>query len=145
MNAAAKIVQVDFMPTPKQFSPPTMEEALLHASKVGLPEREAQKFWFFYDSKSWKVGKSPMKQWRSSMALWKLNYQERGGSLTKTVQQAKIPSRDEVYDFSRNKNDTKGYCIKFYDYWSQKNWQQNGRAIDWKVLLCDSLAKQRSA
>lgn len=31
---------------------------------------EAVKFWSFYDSKGWKVGKSPMVNWRSAVAGW---------------------------------------------------------------------------
>lgn len=55
---------------------PTLEELSLHAAKIGLPEREAQKFFCFYESKGWRVGKSPMKNWRIAMGGWKLRWEE---------------------------------------------------------------------
>jgi len=62
-----------------RFSPPTIEEVLLHAAKIGLPETEAKKLWHFYDSKGWKVGKAPMRNWHSAMSGWKVRWEtERG-------------------------------------------------------------------
>ena len=33
-------------------------------------EEEAEKFWNFYESKGWMVGKNPMKNWHSAAANW---------------------------------------------------------------------------
>lgn len=65
------------LPTQKQFVPPTFEEALLQGAKIGLPELQVELFWNYYDSKVWKVGKTPMKVWRSALTGWKLRWQER--------------------------------------------------------------------
>jgi len=64
----------------KKFSPPTPQELELQAAKIGLPQREAQKFFNYYESKGWMVGKSPMKIWRSALANWKLKWEESRGS-----------------------------------------------------------------
>lgn len=56
---------------------PTMEEVELAASKIGLPSIEAQKFWYFYDSKGWRVGKHKMVSFNSALSHWKLNWIER--------------------------------------------------------------------
>ena len=47
---------------------PTLEEVIARADEILLPAREAQKFYCFYESKGWRVGKSPMKVWRSALA-----------------------------------------------------------------------------
>ena len=36
-------------------------------------ELECQKFWNFYESKGWKVGRNPMKDWHKSAANWNLS------------------------------------------------------------------------
>jgi len=63
-----------------RFTIPTTEELKLQAAKIGLPDREAQKFWNHFDSKGWKVGKTRMQRWKSALANWKLNWEEWGRS-----------------------------------------------------------------
>lgn len=59
-----------------RFTPPTPEELTLHAAKIGLPPREAEKFAAYYASKGWTVGKAPMKCWKAAMTGWKLRCQD---------------------------------------------------------------------
>lgn len=59
------------------FQPPTMEEANLHAAKIGLPAAEVLKFFAHYESNGWRVGKNKMKNWVSSMSGWKVRWEER--------------------------------------------------------------------
>lgn len=61
--------------------PPTLEEILAVAKEIDLPEREAKKFFFFYDSKGWKVGKERMVSFKSALQGWKLTFEERGGGM----------------------------------------------------------------
>jgi len=61
-----------------RFTAPTSEELKLQAAKIGLPESEAEKFFNYYDSKGWKVGRAPMQRWKSAMANWKIIWWERG-------------------------------------------------------------------
>lgn len=44
---------------------------------MGLPESECEKYFWFYESKDWHVGKSRMQRWVAAMAGWKLRWQER--------------------------------------------------------------------
>ena len=60
-----------------RFKPPSHDELLLQAAKIGLPEREAEKFFCYYESNGWKVGKNKMKQWRIALTGWKLRWEER--------------------------------------------------------------------
>ena len=59
---------------------PTLDEVLAEAKRIELPAREAEKFYFHYESNGWKVGKNPMKSWRGALMGWKLRWQDRSGA-----------------------------------------------------------------
>lgn len=77
----------------KSFSKPTLEMVKLHAVKIGLPDDEALKFFHFYESNGWKVGKNPMKSWQSAMINWRTNWQT-GVYRNKGPQPTGISNRD---------------------------------------------------
>lgn len=54
----------------KRFLPPTKKETLEFFIERKSSKTEASKFWYFYDSKNWMVGKNKMKKWRSSATNW---------------------------------------------------------------------------
>lgn len=56
-------------PSPK-FIPPTQDELITYFAEKGHPKSEADKFFYFYDSKGWMVGKNKMKKWKSSVGSW---------------------------------------------------------------------------
>lgn len=64
------------MGTPLMIKP-TLEECRLQAAKVGLPDIEAEKFWNYFESNGWRVGRNPMKSFSHALAGWKLRWQER--------------------------------------------------------------------
>ena len=49
-----------------RFSPPSDIETVAYFESKGSTNIEAEKFWLFYDSKNWMVGKSKMKKWQSA-------------------------------------------------------------------------------
>lgn len=51
------------------FRPPTLEEIREHFAQKGYPE-EAERFYYFYESKGWFVGKTKMKKWKMAAAGW---------------------------------------------------------------------------
>jgi uncharacterized protein YdaU (DUF1376 family) len=53
-----------------RFEPPTQSEARDYFFNKGSTDIEADKFVLFYESKGWKVGKSPMKKWESAATGW---------------------------------------------------------------------------
>jgi hypothetical protein len=55
----------------------SIEAVKLYAAKLGLPEIEAEKFYDYYCSNGWRVGRSAMKCWESAMRNWRRNWQER--------------------------------------------------------------------
>ena len=56
-------------------APPTVEEVKLQSAKIGLPDIEAEKFFSYYSSKGWTVGRSPMRSWVQALTGWKLRAQ----------------------------------------------------------------------
>lgn len=55
------------------FAKPTMPEMELHASKIGLPSTEINRFFNYYEANGWRVGRNPMKSWQSAMVNWREN------------------------------------------------------------------------
>lgn len=56
---------------------PTLAEVELAAAKIGLPEIEAHKFWNYYESNGWRVGRVKMVSFLNALAGWKLRWIER--------------------------------------------------------------------
>ena len=56
----------------KRFVLPTVEE-IEHYCKERNNSVDAQQFFDYYESKGWKVGKSPMKDWKASVRTWEKN------------------------------------------------------------------------
>lgn len=53
----------------KRFSRPSVEEVMAYCSERGNAVN-AESFVDFYESKGWKVGNSPMKDWRAAIRTW---------------------------------------------------------------------------
>lgn len=60
----------------KRFTPPTIEDVQSYAEEKGYSEFDAEKFWYYYDSKDWMVGRNPMKNWKSAISGWYKRDQE---------------------------------------------------------------------
>lgn len=54
---------------------PTLEMVKLAGAKSGLPDDECEKFFNFYESKGWKVGKSPMISLPHAIANWRKGWE----------------------------------------------------------------------
>lgn len=54
-----------------RFSPPTIEEIQAYVTEKSM-NVDAEKFWNFYESKGWLIGKSPMKSWKAACSTWNL-------------------------------------------------------------------------
>lgn len=76
MNLAQNIVALSIVP--KSFNPPSIEEILFECNKVGLPEREGERMFAYYDSCGWTIGKhrKPVVSWRGCLRTWKLNWED---------------------------------------------------------------------
>lgn len=65
-------------PYGRRFAPPDFSQTLLAAEKVGLPRFEAEKFFNFYSSKNWMVGKNKMQSMPHALAGWKSRWEAEG-------------------------------------------------------------------
>jgi len=68
------IVQENSVPsgTKKQkFVPPSVEEVRAYVAEKGM-NIDAEKFWNFYESKGWIIGRSSMKSWKAACKTWDL-------------------------------------------------------------------------
>lgn len=64
---------------------PNLEALKAYFKEKGQPN-EAEKFWDFYESKGWKVGKNPMKAWKSAVNNWiRRNNEGRNGQNNNTI------------------------------------------------------------
>ena len=86
----------------KKFLKPSLQEVSLYVqSKEPQANKElihqfAEKFWNFYESNGWKVGKNPMKSWQSAIRTW-------NDTLQKTINPFKESSAKESFPFSPQK------------------------------------------
>ena len=52
-----------------RFTPPTLEEVKDYEAQKGYTF-SAEKFWGYYESNGWRVGKNPMKSWHAACVTW---------------------------------------------------------------------------
>lgn len=68
-------------PKTKRFRKPTVEEIAAYCKEQGYFINE-QRFFDYYESKGWLVGKSPMKDWKAAVRNWNKNNYESHSSYT---------------------------------------------------------------
>lgn len=69
----ARVAELESAPAKSTRKPKDVAEVAVYFKSHGLngtADAEARRFFQFYDSKGWKVGKSPMVKWRSAAANW---------------------------------------------------------------------------
>ncbi len=54
----------------KRFTPPSLDQVIELFIEKGSNKIEAEKFFYFYESKNWMVGKVKMKSWTASVSGW---------------------------------------------------------------------------
>lgn len=62
----------------KRFVPPTIEEVKDYCQERGN-RVDADRWYAYYQSNGWRVGKNPMKDWRAAVRTWERNYYDTGG------------------------------------------------------------------
>ena len=51
------------------FVKPTLEECIAYANEKGF-NWDASRFYNYYESNGWRVGRNPMKNWKAAMSSW---------------------------------------------------------------------------
>lgn len=54
-------------------TPKNLEMVIQYFAEKSYPKHEAERFFNYYNSNGWKVGKNPMKNWHSAAANWNKN------------------------------------------------------------------------
>lgn len=82
----------------RRFKAPTLQECMERFEEAGSSADEGEKFFNFYESKGWMIGRNKMKDWNAAARNWiKRNNDERQKTGTKTS-----PSRDEFDNYIRH-------------------------------------------
>lgn len=88
-----------------RFVPPTVEEVRAYCEERGNGI-DPEAFVAFYESKGWKIGKSPMKSWKAAVITWEKRRKEETGqppeASEKPARRGKIrldENGEEVVDF----------------------------------------------
>ena len=83
-------------PKPARFTPPTAQEATEYAKSIGFA-LDGARFVDYYASKGWKIGNSPMKDWRAAVRTWKA---KDGGASAIVAGKPKPPQCSECWGLS---------------------------------------------
>lgn len=60
-------------PKAERFQKPVKAEVTDYGQDLSLCQADAEAFYDYQESKGWKVGNSPMKDWKAAMRTWKRN------------------------------------------------------------------------
>lgn len=63
-----------------RFTPPTLEEIKDYEAQKGYTF-SAEKFWGYYESNGWRVGKNPMRSWHGACVTWQGKQNEENNNL----------------------------------------------------------------
>ncbi len=55
---------------PEKFSVPTLSDVVSYVSEQRLDSTVPEDFFNFYSSKGWRIGSSPMADWKSALRMW---------------------------------------------------------------------------
>jgi hypothetical protein len=69
LTKQSKESEADKPPTRSRFVPPTVDVVREYCQKMGYSV-DPERFVDYYASKGWKVGKTPMKDWRAAVRNW---------------------------------------------------------------------------
>lgn len=102
-TAKLTVLSPENIKSKRGFVKPTIQEAQAYIDEKGFHWGTAEMFIDFYDSKGWKVGNQPMKDWKAAMRNWEHKWKEKyvnGTNQTATQSSGRgkhgNPSIDEI-------------------------------------------------
>lgn len=98
-NATPNAITTPQSKQPK-FTPPTDEEVAAYVAEKGYHFNPAQ-FVPHYQSKGWKVGSQPMKDWRAACRTWENSWKERHGERFYYEEQSAVITTTQRYATQR--------------------------------------------
>lgn len=90
------------VPKQTKFIKPSIEDVynFMVEKEFEFAKIEAEKFINFFESKGWKVGKNPMKVWKSAVANWMINYYDR--NKIQTSKKSKLEVIQQSHELTEN-------------------------------------------
>ncbi len=83
-----------------RFVKPTLEEIKTYCQSQNY-DIDAQGFYDFYESKGWKVGNSPMKNWQATVRNWARRNKQEGGKQNEGTDYNREPELGKYAGFGR--------------------------------------------
>ena len=106
------------------FKPPTIQEAKEYADSIGYKTFEPEKWWHFYNSKNWMVGKNKMKRWKSAVWTW----------FTGTYEWRELQRKNKATKASKDR--LRGQWGGFIEVSSIIKLKEMRKAPEWEYLYC---------
>lgn len=78
-NPIKEIQEGNTVPRSPRFKKPALDEIKAIALERALPLNEAEKFFNYYESNGWRVGKNPMRSWTHALTNWQNHWLEYSG------------------------------------------------------------------
>ena len=85
-----------------RFTPPTEQEVYDYFMEIGVNGNETTKYWNYYESKGWMVGKNKMKNWKAACKNWKNNIPTFSTKEHGTGKQTSADRMDTLRDWIKN-------------------------------------------
>lgn len=82
------------------FAKPSIDEISIYCNERGNTVNSS-KFWNFYESKGWKVGKNPMKDWKAAVRNWEQSNSSNSVASTKANEEEL--KRQKIREYYKNK------------------------------------------
>ena len=66
--------------TASKSQPSDVSQVIAYGTEISLQQSECEKFFDYYTANGWRVGKNPMKDWKSAVRNWKRNNNKYNGA-----------------------------------------------------------------
>lgn len=76
---------------PQRMPRPTLEEVAAYAAAKHYTGFNAERFYAYYESNGWKVGRNPMKSWKNAVTSWHFRDQEKNKPSADYISRTYIP------------------------------------------------------
>lgn len=129
---------------------PTWDEVKTEAAMRGFPEASARKFYDHHEGNSlWLNQHQRLINWRTKLAVWVTNDRSTPASADKNAKfigpklsEVQAVAKEKWGDDQRHSN----WSASFFRHWNdpKRNWQRDGKAIDWRVEFAGQVSKWRT-
>lgn len=130
------------------FHKPSIEQVSTYGTEEmdpPLPQHECIRFWHYYESNGWKVGRNPMKSWQSAMVNWRKNYdnQVTTGGIVKPTGQRSVFELKSIIEAKRQMADSLKNGSS-YEVATGRKWRTKEDGVKYYTLVreIEELTKQ---